>query len=200
MPPAASLPTIVLDANVLFPASLRDLLLRCAEKELYRLQLSQDIWDEVVRNLVETGRMSQEQAGRLDTAIRSFLQRMDALVTGYEPLIPTLTNDPKDRHVLAVAIHAHAQTIVTFNLKDFPPEALTPHGIVAEHPDAFLTRLHGAHADILTQTVREQAADLKNPPLSVDDVLDTLTLHVPTTVASLRAAIAAQGDAPASSD
>lgn len=121
-------------------------------------------------------------------------------MTGYEPLIPTLTNDPKDRHVLAVAIHARAQTIVTINLKDFPPDALAPHGIVAEHPDAFLARLHGAHAGILTQIVLDQAADLKNPPLSIADVLDTLAQHVPTTVTSLRSAIAVQGDAPASPD
>src|SRR4051794_28702080 len=50
MAPAASIQRVVLDANVLYPASLRDLLLRCAEKELYRLHLSQDIWTEVVRH------------------------------------------------------------------------------------------------------------------------------------------------------
>ena len=103
MAPSAPIHRVVLDANVLYPASLRDLLLRCAEKELYRLQLSQDIWTEVVRNLVDTGRMTSAQAARLDAAIGAFLRRSDALVTGYEPLIPTLTNDPKDRHVLAVA-------------------------------------------------------------------------------------------------
>jgi hypothetical protein len=80
----------VLDANVLYPASLRDLLLRSAEKELYRLHLSQDIWTEVVRNLVDAERMTSAQAARLDAAIGAFLRRSDALVMGYEPLIPTL--------------------------------------------------------------------------------------------------------------
>jgi hypothetical protein len=40
----------------------------------------------------------------------------------------------------------------------------------------------------------DQAVDLKNPPLSVADVLDTLAQHVPTTVGLLRTAIAAQGE------
>lgn len=187
-------PHIVLDANVLFPASLRDILLRCVEKNLFRLRISQQIWDEVVRNLFSTGRLTSEQVARLDTAIQAFLRRTNALVTGYEPLIPNLTNDPKDRHVLAVAIHAHVQTIVTMNLKDFPVRALSPHGIVAEHPDPFLTRLYRARPDVLVQIVNDQAEELKNPPLSVTDVLDTLAQHAPTVVSLLREAIAARED------
>jgi hypothetical protein len=65
--------------------ALRDVLLRCAEKELYRLQLSQDIWTEVVRNLIDTERMTSAQAARLDAAIGAFFRRSDAPVTGYEP-------------------------------------------------------------------------------------------------------------------
>jgi hypothetical protein len=49
----------------------------------------------------------------------------DCLVTGYEDLIESLTlPDPDDRHVLAAAIRAGAEVIVTYNLKDFSPEAL----------------------------------------------------------------------------
>ena len=63
MAPPAPIHRVVLDANVLYPASLRDLLLRCAEQELYRLPLSQDIWTEVVRNLVDTGWMTPTPGG-----------------------------------------------------------------------------------------------------------------------------------------
>ena len=66
----------------------------------------------------------------------------------------------------------------------------------AEHPDTFLTCLYGAHAGILVQIVRDQAAGLKNPPLSAADVLDTLAQHVPETATLLRAAIAGQDEAP----
>ena len=63
----------------------------------------------------------------------------DALVRDYAHLIPNLSlPDPNDRHVLAAAITASANVIVTFNLKDFPATALSPHGLVARHPDLFL--------------------------------------------------------------
>jgi hypothetical protein len=59
----------------------------------------------------------------------------DCLVTGYEPLIEGLTlPDPNDRHVLAAAILAGADVIVTFNLRDFPPEALARFGVEARRP------------------------------------------------------------------
>ena len=65
---------------------------------------------------------------------------------------------------------------------------------MAQHPDAFLTHRHASDAEILTHIVREQAANLKNPQLSVADVLDTLAQHVPTTVSLLRTAMAARGE------
>jgi len=52
-----------------------------------------------------------------------------------------MTNDPKDRHVLAAALVARATTIVTTNLRDFPVRATRPHGVVALTPDDFLTSL-----------------------------------------------------------
>jgi predicted nucleic acid-binding protein len=180
---------VVLDANVLFPLSLRDLLLRAFEKGLYRLQISRQIWDEVIRNLVENGRMTQEQAAYLDTRVLAFLAETDALVDGYQALIPTLTNDPKDRHVLAAAIHSHAATIVTFNLKDFPPQALASSGVSAEHPDVFACGLYAENATAMAAVVREQAAGLRRPPLTISEVLDTLERHVPELVALLRPAL-----------
>jgi hypothetical protein len=63
----------------------------------------------------------------------------DAVVTGYEPLIGSLhLPDLDDRHVLAAAIRARAQIIVTFNLSDFPTEALADWDVEAKHPDDFL--------------------------------------------------------------
>jgi predicted nucleic acid-binding protein len=189
MPSPSPLFTVVLDANVRFPASLRDILLRCAEQDLYRLQISEQIWEEVVRNLRATGRMTEEQIQRLDIAIQAFLHRNDFLVTGYESLVPTLTNHPKDRHVLAVAIQAHAQLILTFNLKDFPASALAPNGVVAEHPDSFLIRLYDEQADVMQLIVQDQAVALRNPPLTVIDVLDALAQHVPAFAARLRTSL-----------
>jgi len=176
---------VVLDANVLFLASLRDTLLRAVEMRLFGLRLSQQIWDETIRNLAME-RLTPAQTARLDSGMRIFLTRRNAFVTGYEPLIPTLTNDEKDRHVLAAAIVAGAQIIVTFNLKDFPNSSLSPHEVVALHPDVFLTRLHALYPDELDRIVREQAAALKKPPRTAGQLLDTLAQHTPGFVRLVR--------------
>jgi PIN domain len=53
----------------------------------------------------------------------------DALVSGYEGLIPALQlPDPDDRHVLAAAIRCGASAIVTFNERDFPADELAKYG------------------------------------------------------------------------
>ncbi len=117
----------VLDACVLYPASLRDTLLRAAMRDFYRPQWSAQILDEVTRNLRDNRGLTIEQANRLLNAIRRHFS--EAEVTDYESLIPLLTCHEKDRHVLAAAIRARADVIVTFNLKDFPATALTPYNI-----------------------------------------------------------------------
>jgi hypothetical protein len=63
----------------------------------------------------------------------------DALVSGYEHIVGQLTlPDPNDCHVLAAAIHGGASVIVTVNLRDFPADALSTHGVEAQHPDTFI--------------------------------------------------------------
>ncbi len=152
---------------------------------LFGLRLSQQIWDETIRNLAME-RLTPAQTARLDSSMRIFLTRRNAFVTGYEPLIPTLTNDEKDRHVLAAEIVAGAQIIVTFNLKDFPNSSLSPHEVVALHPDVFLTRLHALYPDELDRIIREQAAALRKPARTAGQLLDTLAQHTPGFVRLVR--------------
>jgi hypothetical protein len=81
---------VVIDANVLFPFSLRDTLSRAAAEDFFQLYWSEAILDEMARNLVSTGTVSTEQASRLRTAMtKSF---PDAMVTGHEPLIAAMPN------------------------------------------------------------------------------------------------------------
>jgi len=114
----------------------------------------------------------------------------DCLVTGYEPLIESVAlPDPDDRHVLAAARQANAQVIVTANLRDFPRATLAPHGVEAVHPDDFLQGLADGEPEALLEVIVEQAAALRSPPQTVEDLLDTLRNNgLARTVARVRAA------------
>lgn len=165
-------PDVVIDACSLYPMYLRDTLLRAARAGLYRVYWSEQILEELRRNLVYNGAMDETRALRL-------LQQMqlafpDALVTGHERLIVGMPNHPKDRHVLAAAVQVGAQVIVTENLRDFPHQAVGSVGIEAQSSDAFLTHLYSLDPAKMRQLVREQAAAYIRPPMSLEGLLTHL--------------------------
>ena len=97
------------------------------------------------------------------------------MVTGFEGLIDGLVlPDPDDRHVLAGAIRAGAQVIVTFNLDDFPSERLEQYNVEAKHPDDFVVDTIDISPGAVAKVLAEQAAALRNPARSVEELLDTL--------------------------
>lgn len=101
----------------------------------------------------------------------------DAMVSGYEHLIDTITlPDENDRHVVAAAIVAEASVILTANLKDFPPSHL-PDGIVALAPDPFLCELFDLHPDEVLETMREHRQTLQKPSKTVEEYLSTLSAN-----------------------
>ena len=172
---------VVLDANVLFPFTLRDTLLRAAAAGFYQLRWTSEILDEMARNLVSKGLMSEPSAARL----RGVMEREfpEADVTGYEPLIAAMENDEKDRHVVAAAVKAGAQVIATANLKDFKR---LPEGLEAQSPDEFLCNLFDLAPDELVTVLREQAADLVRPPMTFDELLSRLARTLPDLVGVVR--------------
>ncbi len=168
---------VILDACVLIPASLRDTLLRAAERGMYRLHWSDQILAEVKRNLVKREMTSFLEAQELIDEMSEFFA--EAFVRGFETLIPCMTNDEKDRHVLAAAVMSRSQVIVTSNIKDFPSTALAPFGVEAQTPDEFLTHLFDLSPNYMIKILTEQAGDLVNPPMSVQEVLEDISLHAP---------------------
>lgn len=179
--------TAVYDSCVLYPAPLRDLLMWLALSDLYRARWSNDIHEEWIRNLLEDRPdLTREQLERTRDKMNSHVR--GGLVTGYKPLIAGLTlPDPDDRHVLAAAIRAGAEVIVTFNLKDFPAERLAPFGIEAQHPDEFIIHLIDLNPGVVLSFVTRCWKNLKNPPKTAEEYLDTLLAQgLPETVAGLR--------------
>jgi hypothetical protein len=94
--------------------------------------------------------------------------------------------DPDDEHVLAAARSVAAQAIVTTNRKDFPMEKVGRFGIEILHPDDFLLDLVDLFPVKVARIVEEQAALLKKPPMTYEQVLDALARSVPAAVARLR--------------
>jgi hypothetical protein len=165
---------VLYDACVLYPAPLRDLLVRLANTGVVRARWSDAILDECFRNILEQRPDLKPEALQ---RTRELMTRAvpDCMVTGFEELIDGLVlPDPNDRHVLAAAIRAGAQAIVTFNLVDFPAERLQPYNIDAKHPDDFVIDTIDLSPGRVATVIAEQAAALKNPPRSTAELLDTL--------------------------
>jgi hypothetical protein len=179
--------TALYDASVLYPAAVRNLLMRLALGGLYRARWTGRIHDEWTRAVLrDRPDLTREQLARTRELMDA--HTTDALVEGFEGLIDTLAlPDPDDRHVLAAAIHGRADVIVTANLHDFPTEALRPFGIAARHPDAFILHLLELDPAAVARAAWEHRESLRNPPKDVEAYLGTLTRHgLAGTVAVLR--------------
>lgn len=155
---------VFIDTCALYPATLADLLLRIAERGAFRLHWSADVLDELERNLAKLPTVGEERAKRRVHAMTRAFPR--AVVTGYEPLVDAMACDPKDRHVLAAAIHSDCQLIVTFNLRDSPDASLEPHHLTVVQPDDFLLDQLDLYPNIVLSALREQAGDLRRPRLT----------------------------------
>jgi hypothetical protein len=178
---------VLYDACVLYPAPLRDLLIRIARTGVVRAQWTDAILDECFRNILENRTdLSTEKLARTRAAMNAAIP--DVLVTGYESLIAAIDlPDPDDRHIVAAAIRAGAQAIVTSNLKDFPAEQIAAFGLEAVHPDDFVLDCIDLAPAAIVAAVEAQAAALKAPPQTVGDVLDTLQRNgIVQSVAKLR--------------
>lgn len=174
---------VVIDANVLFQASVRDTLLRAAQAGLFQLYWSVMILDELERSLIESGRMTPAKTARLRAHLES--EFSEAMTAGYEPFIDAMPNHEKDRHVAAAALKASAQVIVTNNLKDF---AALPDHIEAQSADAFLSNLFELDPPVLLQVLSEQAAALTRPAVSLEKLLTHMRGLVPEFIDQVTAA------------
>src|SRR6266536_330426 len=72
--------------------------------------------------------------------------------------------DPDDRHVLAAAIKAGAQVIVTADLADFPGEYLAQWGIEARGLDDFVLDFIGINDRVVHACVQQIVDERSNPP------------------------------------
>src|SRR5436190_642503 len=176
----------VLDANILLQAPIRDTILRLAQARVIVVHWTRDILAEVERTFAAvTGSTDAERRYEyLRATLHEFFPY--ATVEGYQNLRPSLTIAPHDRHVLACAIRARAQIIVTYNLRHFSAAELRPYNIQAWHPDALLRDILRQRPDTLLDSLIAQGEDL-HPPRTLAQVLDRLAGDVPRFVSQARA-------------
>lgn len=164
----------VYDANVLYPNTLRDLLIRLARAGAVRARWTDRILDEMLEALsrtrpdIEPTKLDRLRH-RMNAAVR------DCLIVDFEERIESLElPDPDDRHVLAAAIHSSAELIVTWNLRDFPAKILAHHEIQARTPDDFVHDLVLADTTTVINCVQQIADARQRRPQSIDDILHQL--------------------------
>jgi len=165
---------VILDANVLYPFRMRDVLLQFHDSGLYRARWTDAILDEWARKLLE---MKPHLAASIRRQQHVLRERFpEGLVTGYEALTSSLTlPDPDDRHVLAAAIRCGAQHIVTENLRDFPAETLHGFDIEPISADTFLSRTFDLYPTEALAALRTVRLRYTNPPFSAAAFVMDLT-------------------------
>ena len=160
-----------LDASVLYPVSLRNLFMRLTLNGLFQARWSAQVHEEWIRAVLrDRPDLPRERLLQVRDAMDEHAD--DCLITGYESLMGGLDlPDVNDRHVLAAAIVAHADVIVTHNLRHFPSVVLDRYGIEAQHPDEFVRSLLDLSPVLVTDAVRDQQTSLTRPPMTMHDML-----------------------------
>lgn len=166
---------VVLDACTLYPAPIRDLLMELTVAGLYKAHWTDAIHEEWIRNvLLDRPDLTRDQLTRTRELMDQYAE--DALVTQYQDLEPALQlPDTNDRHVLAAAIRCHADAIVTFNLKDFPQDALDPWGLEAIDPDDFVIYQFDLNMPAVCGAAKSVRKRLRSPAFSAADYVTALS-------------------------
>jgi predicted nucleic acid-binding protein len=161
-----------LDACVLYPQYLSDTLLTQGDAETFRPLWSADVLRELGGALIREAGLTQDAVSYRIEQMRAAFP--DAEVTGYQTLIDGMTNQEKDRHVLAAAVRGNVEVLVTFNLRDFPESALKPFDIGVLHPDEFLLNQLDLYPGIIVGCLERQVAGYTHEPLTVRELLPRL--------------------------
>lgn len=167
--------TAILDANVMYPVNVFDILAQFCIEGLFTAKWSQEIDDEWTRNLIANRPdVSQEQIYKRRDKQRIALPDWEVEKGNYQPLIDALDlPDVNDRHVLAAAIAGHADSIVTFNIKHFPSTVLEQYDIEAIHPDDFICHQLDLIPYQALTAIKHIRLRLKNPPYTAQELLDS---------------------------
>ena len=160
----------VLDACVLYPVVLRDLLLTLGALGALDPRWTESILEEMTRNVLADRpdiEPAQFEAGTVSAMRRAFPA---ASVEGYEHLIDAMDNHPKDRHVAAAAVHIGAAAVVSYNVRDFGGKWAAHHGVAVVTPPQLVGQLVGDAPSVVAIAVQTMATRKRRPPMTPMDV------------------------------
>ena len=164
---------VVLDSCVLYPYILRSLLLEAAHRHLYRVHWSAKILEDTLRNLLSKKIITQDRADELRLRMEAIFP--EAMVDPPAQLTQEMACHEGDRHVVAAALAATAEIIVTLNTRHFPVPALAPLAIEAITPDQFLINLWDLQPQVLIDCLMNVASRQREPSdRTMDFVLENL--------------------------
>lgn len=177
---------VVLDANVLFGILPTDLLLTTAGLGLYRAQWTETIIDEARRNVL--AKRPDLDPTKVEQRFAAMNKAMPEALMSPPPtaLAQAMTNDPSDRHVLAAAVSARAEIIVTENTKHFPPSACSPYGIKTRTLDSFVTDLVSLDPELVWTAILQMKERRGEPPVTLPEICEILQRYVPETMLTLQ--------------
>lgn len=169
----------VLDACVLYPTVLREILIGCARQNLFEPLFSERILREWVLATQKLGPGAMVVAEGEAALLRAHWPK--ALIRERPDVEARLSlPDPNDVHVLAIAIAGHADCIVTFNAQDFPRHLLAEEGLERRDPDGFLWELHSGfpqRVSSVVEQVRQTAERLSGSEMPLKSLLKRARLH-----------------------
>jgi predicted nucleic acid-binding protein len=168
---------VLLDACVLVPYELSNVILTLAEQDLFTPLWSQQILDETERALTTKLGIAPDKARKRIAAMTTTFPH--AMVDNYADLIKVMRCHKKDRHVLAAAVRGNAQTLVTANLDDFPGEAADPYDVEIVHPDRFLNDQLDLDPELTVNALDSVATSYKTPSMTVLELMRRLRPSTP---------------------
>jgi predicted nucleic acid-binding protein len=167
-------PVCFYDANVLYSAQLRDFLMRLALGKVVKARWSERVHEEWIRNVhADYSDITKEDLRRIRSLMDEALP--EALTEGYEDRIDDLSlPDPSDRHVLAAAIQARADYIVTLNKRDVPASKLRDWDVEAMGPDELVSGLFGREPNRIIEVARMHRKSLTRPSKTPEEYTQLL--------------------------
>ena len=178
-------PRAVLDTDVIYSRVLHELIGRLAHQErLLTLIWSEELLNEAKRILVERKPVPEQAAERWVDYMRQAFpdQRIQIDQLPPEVDLTTLTADPGDHHICALAIAGHADLLITLD-QGYVSKSLAEHGIRVLTPDAFLDMTFQEDPDAIIGALRCQA-EVWGGGRSIDELLDAIERTGATVFAS----------------